>query len=70
MARDDRPREPRPEREHPIGRALYALNREGFGVLYHRILADGANPTAEMRQYEKGVLLAQIDRVRAMVDAI
>jgi hypothetical protein len=71
MAREERQeRTPRPEREHPVGKALYALNREGFGVFYTRILATGAAPTPEMRQYEKTVLLAQVDRVRAMIDAL
>jgi len=63
-------RTPRPEREHPLGQAIYGLNRNAFGVYYQRILATGANPTPEMRQYEKSVLLAAVDNVRRQIEAL
>lgn len=71
MAREERAeRTPRPEREHPLGQAIYGLNRNAFGIYYNRILAKGVNPTPEMRTYEKSVLIAAIDAVKAQVEAL
>jgi hypothetical protein len=61
-------RAPRPEREHPVGQALYALNRNGFGVYHARCIA--INPTPEDKEHEKRMLIAQLDAVKAQIQAL
>ena len=59
---------PRPEREHRIGQMLYTLGREGWGVYFNRVIA---NPgTAEDNAYEKRRFIAQIDALKAAVEAL
>ena len=64
----ERERLPRPEREHAIGQAIFALSRMGWGVYYARCIA--TTPSAERKATEKAALLEQIDALRAQVDAL
>ena len=62
-------RAPRPEREHPIGRALYSLGRDGWGVYYSRVIANPA-VTPERRASEKAALLEMHAALGALINGL
>lgn len=66
--REERPaREPRPEREHPIGKALYACNREGWGYLFQ---THKRGIRGDALQQAKDSLKAELDAVKGLIDAM
>jgi hypothetical protein len=66
MPDERRERTPQPEREHPIGKALYALNRQYWGLLF---LAKAQNSPAEQVAALKSLFLAQLEGVKRQVEA-
>ena len=64
MAGDRAERPPRPERQHPIGQAQYAFG-QSWSVAYNR----GLGGNAQVKANEKLALQAQLDAMKALVEA-
>jgi hypothetical protein len=61
-------RVPRPSSEHPIGKALYALQRETWGAVFKTVVQ--MHITGEGKEQLKNAMIAEIDALKAQVVAL
>ena len=67
MREEREPRKPRPDREHPVGQALFNLSRDYWGPLFRAI--DGKRSPEQIAS-KKADMLMEIAAVRGMVEAL
>ena len=65
------PRPVRPEREHPVGQALYEFSRNVWPV-YHKRVVQTAYATSEeaakVAKYEKAILMAELKKLEELTE--
>lgn len=59
-------REPRPERDHPVGQMLYGLNRNEWGFLFK---AKQAGADGQELQKYKDAICTKLDEVKKAIQA-